>query len=355
MSDSQQKIIHIDMDCFYAAVEMRENPHYQGKPLAVGSREKQRGIISACNYEARKFGIHSAMSTAQAFKLCPQLILTPVRFPLYKEISAQIHQIFHRYTSIIEPLSLDEAYLDVTHCKMYQGSATLIAQAIRRDIWQELQLTASAGVAPLKFLAKVASDLNKPNGQCVIPPNQVQLFIDQLTLNKIPGVGKVALAKLHQAGFYCCKDIRESQYRQLLIDFGRLGFSLWEKSHGIDHRTVQADRERKSVGVETTLTENITTFAECWSLIEEELFPQLERRLSKVRADKSITKQGIKLKFADFKQTTIEHSYTQLSKEHFHPLLEQILQRQQQREIRLIGLNVILKPQEQSKQLSFFP
>lgn len=346
-----KKIIHVDMDCFYAAVEMRDNPEYRGRPLAVGGHERQRGVISTCNYEARKFGVRSAMPTGQAIKLCPQLLVVPGRMSVYKEISRSIRQIFERYTLIIEPLSLDEAFLDVTNCTQLHGSATLIAEAIRRDIWQELQLTASAGVAPIKFLAKVASDMNKPNGQFVIPPADVQNVIDKLPLGKIPGVGKVGLEKLNQAGFFVCEDIKNSDYRELLLKFGRLGASLWKKSHGNDDRSIETQRERKSVGVERTFTHNINSYDECWQVIESMLFPELEKRLSKADPNKSIVKQGIKLKFSDFQQTTIEHIHTEFELDYFKQLLRDILKRQNGREIRLLGLNVMLKPEEEIKQL----
>lgn len=349
-----KKIIHIDMDCFYAAVEMRDNPHYRGRPLAVGGNEKQRGVLSTCNYEARKFGLHSAMPTARALKLCPELLVVPGRMQVYKDVSAHIREIFSRYTSLIEPLSLDEAYLDVTDCKKCKGSATLIAEAIRKDIWDELELTASAGVAPIKFLAKVASDLNKPNGQCVIPPNEVQEVIDGLPLGKLPGVGKVTLEKLNKAGLYYCRDVRASDHRELLRQFGRLGDSLWKRSQGIDNRDIVVERERKSVGVERTFSENIHSYEECWQVIEKRLYPELETRLEKAMPSKAIIKQGIKLKFADFQQTTIEHVHPQLELEDFKGLLRDILKRQHGREIRLLGLSVILKPDEQTKQLSFF-
>jgi len=354
MGESIRKIIHIDMDCFFAAVEMRDNPTYRDRPLAVGGNEKLRGVISTCNYEARRFGIHSAMSTAQAIKLCPHLLVVPGRMSVYKTISQHIQQIFQRYTAIIEPLSLDEAFLDVSDAQTYYGSATLIAEAIRRDIWNELQLTASAGVAPLKFLAKIASDINKPNGLCVITPEQVQGVIDGLPLGKIPGVGKVSLEKLHQAGFYVCEDIKNSDYRQLLVSFGRLGASLWKKSHGIDERPIVVERERKSVGVERTLSENIQTYEQCWQLIEQTLFPELERRLNRSCPQRGIIKQGIKVKFADFQLTTIEHGQTQLERNDFKSLLADVLQRQKGRGIRLLGLNVTLKPPEPFVQLSFF-
>ncbi|HAS25293.1 DNA polymerase IV [Vibrio splendidus] len=349
-----RKIIHVDMDCFYAAVEMRDNPSYRNRPLAVGGHEKQRGVLSTCNYEARKFGIRSAMPTGKALQLCPNLLVVPGRMSVYVEISKKIREIFSRYTSIIEPLSLDEAFLDVTDSKQCHGSATLIAEAIRHDIWNELNLTASAGIAPIKFLAKVASDMNKPNGQFVIPPQDVQAVIDELPLEKIPGVGKVSIEKLHQAGFFTCKDIKESDYRDLLLRFGRQGASLWKRSHGVDDREVIIERERKSVGVERTFTQNISTYEECWQVIEDKLFPELETRLEKASPSKAIIKQGIKLKFADFQQTTIEHIHASLDREHFKELLSEILKRQQGREIRLLGLSVMLQPKDQMRQLSFF-
>ncbi|MEZ8616435.1 DNA polymerase IV [Vibrio splendidus] len=352
--DKVRKIIHVDMDCFYAAVEMRDNPSYRNRPLAVGGHEKQRGVLSTCNYEARKFGIRSAMPTGKALQLCPNLLVVPGRMSVYVEISKKIREIFSRYTSIIEPLSLDEAFLDVTDSKQCHGSATLIAEAIRHDIWNELNLTASAGIAPIKFLAKVASDMNKPNGQFVIPPQDVQAVIDELPLEKIPGVGKVSIEKLHQAGFFTCKDIKESDYRDLLLRFGRQGASLWKRSHGVDDREVIIERERKSVGVERTFTQNISTYEECWQVIEDKLFPELETRLEKASPSKAIIKQGIKLKFADFQQTTIEHIHASLDREHFKELLSEILKRQQGREIRLLGLSVMLQPKDQMRQLSFF-
>ncbi|EOW9207906.1 TPA: DNA polymerase IV [Vibrio cholerae] len=355
MQDRIRKIIHVDMDCFFAAVEMRDNPAYREIPLAVGGHEKQRGVISTCNYQARKFGVRSAMPTAQALKLCPQLHVIPGRMSVYKSVSQQIQTIFQRYTTLIEPLSLDEAYLDVSESTAYQGSATLIAQAIRRDIWQELNLTASAGVAPIKFLAKVASDLNKPDGLYVVTPDKVQEMVDSLPLEKIPGVGKVALEKLHQAGLYVGADVRRADYRKLLHQFGRLGASLWKKSHGIDEREVVTERERKSIGVEHTFSQNISTFQECWQVIEQKLYPELDARLSRAHPQRGIIKQGIKVKFADFQQTTIEHVHPALELDYFHELLEQVLTRQQGREIRLLGLSVMLKPEVQMKQLSMFP
>jgi len=347
-----RKIIHIDMDSFFASVEMRDEPRYQNIPLAVGGNKNQRGVISTCNYEARKYGVHSAMATSHALRLCPSLTVVPGRMPVYKAISGQIRAIFERYTHIIEPLSLDEAYLDVTHCSLLHGSATLIAEAIRKDIYNELNLTASAGVAPVKFLAKVASDMNKPNGQFVITPYEMQAVIDQLPLEKISGVGKVSLKRLHDAGFYLCKDIKNTHYRNLLMNFGRLGELLWQYSHGNDHREVVTTRIRKSVGVERTFEKNIYHYEECWQIIEEKLFPELMKRLLRVSPQKIIIKQGIKIKFADFQVTTIEHGHHILELDFFKGLLRDILTRQNNREIRLLGLTVMLKPELENKQLS---
>lgn len=347
----QKKIIHIDMDAFFASVEMRDYPEYRNIPLAVGGSEKQRGVISTCNYEARKYGVRSAMSTALAKKLCPQLTVVPGRMHVYREVSQKVREIFARYTELIEPLSLDEAYLDVTECQQLHGSATLIAEAIRHEIRAELNLTASAGIAPIKFLAKIASDLNKPDGQFVITPTEMQGVIDTLPLEKIPGVGKVSLQKLQKAGFYICSDIRNSDYLKLVRQFGRLGESLWNRSHGVDPREVTPHRQRKSVGVERTFPSNIFTFDECWQVIEKRLYPELCQRLERVSPDKSITKQGIKVKFADFQLTTIEHVHGQLDLAYFYDLLQQVLTRQNGREIRLLGLHVMLKPEDELKQL----
>ncbi|OOR99920.1 DNA polymerase IV [Haemophilus paracuniculus] len=337
-----RKIIHIDMDCFYAAVEIRDNPSLVGKPIAVGGSLDQRGVLATCNYEARKFGLHSAMSSAQALKRCPHLVLLPINMPLYKGISAQIHQIFRRYTDVIEPLSLDEAYLDVSNNPHCFGSATWIAQAIRQAIWDELKLTASAGVAPLKFLAKIASDQNKPNGQFVIPPENVADFVAKLPLKKIPGVGKVTHEKLKQLGFHTCADIQRSDRATILHHFGKFGQRLWDFSHAIDERGVEVNRPRKSQAVENTLLEDIDDLSEAEKFVEE-LFEKLRFRLERNWGDKPLSefkKLGIKLKFDDFTQTTLEKTTEQgFEKAQFLALLTQIWQRRDGRKVRLIGLN----------------
>ena len=347
-----RKIIHIDMDCFYAAVEMRDNPALRDVPLAIGGSSDRRGVISTCNYIARKFGVRSAMATAHAMKLCPSLVLAPGRMDLYSEISKQIRVIFARYTDKIEPLSLDEAYLDVSDSEFFGGSATLIAQDIRRAIFAETGLTASAGVAPCKFVAKIASDENKPDGICVITPDKLDAFVLKQPLRKIPGVGKVTCEKLNTMGLYTCADIRQFPFDELLKRFGKFGSVIWARSHGEDERELQIDRLRKSVGVERTMSQDIHTLSECQQMIEH-LYPQLKKRLLKSSPDLRIQSQGIKLKFSDFQQTTVEHRAKVLDKNYFAELLLQALERQQQRGIRLVGLHVGLAPELSEQQLSF--
>lgn len=352
----QQKIIHIDMDCFYAAVEMRDNPALAGKPVAVGGNAAQRGVLTTCNYEARKFGLHSAMPTAQALKRCPQLILLPVNMPLYKSVSAQIHQIFRRYTDIIEPLSLDEAYLDVSECSHCFGSATWIAAEIRQAIWNELRLTASAGVAPLKFLAKIASDQNKPNGQFVIAPDQVSDFIATLPLKKIPGVGAVTNEKLKQLGLETCGDIQNADKALIYQQFGKFGQRLWDFAHGVDPRKVEVNRPRKSLAVENTLLSDISELDEAVAIMQDQ-FQKLLFRLQRNWGDtplKEFKKLGIKLKFDDFSQTTLERSTEGLKIGCFLSLLEQIWQRRNGRKVRLIGLNVHFPEKKVTKQLNLW-
>lgn len=347
-----KKIIHIDMDCFYAAVEMRDNPRYKQLPIAVGGDPKKRGVVSTANYLARQYGIHSAMSMSQAVKLCPHLVIIPPRHQVYRDVSKQIHAIFKRYTLLIETLSLDEAYLDVTDCQLFQGSATLIAQDIRQAIYQELKLTASAGVASLKFLAKIASDINKPNGQYVIPPESIENFIYQLPLKKIPGVGKVTEQKLADLGLYTCADIQNYDLNKLLNKFGKLGRILYERCNGIDERAIDNNPLRKSVSVEITLINDIEQWEQCLPILHS-LYEELYRRLEKVRADLTIARQGVKFKFDDFQSTTQEHVWHKLDKDNLISQAHDVwLQRRQNRAIRLIGLHVSLLDPRLEKQLS---
>ncbi len=339
------------MDCFYAAVEMRDDPSLRDIPLAIGGSRERRGVISTANYPAREYGVRSAMPTAMALKLCPHLRLLPGRFDAYKEASRQIREIFLRYTPLIEPLSLDEAYLDVTDSPHCQGSATLMAQAIRDTILRETGLTASAGIAPVKFLAKIASDMNKPNGQYVITPQAMPEFLLSLPLAKIPGVGKVSAKKLEEMGLYTCGDVQKTDLAKLLKRFGKFGRVLWERSHGIDERGVVVERERKSLGVERTLAEDIHSWEQCLEIIDY-LYSELERRLTQIRPDRQIARQGVKLKFNDFQQTTQEHLWPVLHKEDMIAVAKKTWdERRAGRGVRLVGLHVTLVDPQLERQL----
>lgn len=345
------KIIHVDMDCFYAAVEMRDDPSLRDIPLAIGGSRERRGVISTANYPAREYGVRSAMPTAMALKLCPHLRLLPGRFEAYKEASRQIREIFLRYTPLIEPLSLDEAYLDVSDSPHCQGSATLMAQEIRATILRETGLTASAGIAPVKFLAKIASDMNKPNGQYVITPQAMPAFLLSLPLAKIPGVGKVSAKKLEEMGLYTCGDVQKAELAKLLKRFGKFGRVLWERSHGIDERGVVVERERKSLGVERTLAEDIHSWEQCLEIIDY-LYSELERRLIQIRPDRQIARQGVKLKFNDFQQTTQEHLWPVLHKEDMVAVAKKTWdERRAGRGVRLVGLHVTLVDPQLERQL----
>tara|TARA_R110002072_G_scaffold7773_5_gene41542 strand:- start:21157 stop:22218 length:1062 start_codon:yes stop_codon:yes gene_type:complete len=337
----QRKIIHVDMDCFYAAVEMRDDPSLKGIPIAVGGASNRRGVISTCNYEAREFGVHSAMATAYAIRLCPDLKVLPGRMSHYQAVSRQIREIFSRYTDIIEPLSLDEAFLDVSACDQFHGSGTLIAQDIRRAIEAELNLTASAGVAPNKFLAKICSDENKPNGQCVISPDDVEAFVQNLPLGKIPGVGKVTQGRLAKAGLHTCNDIRMMGKQDALLQLGGLGELLWRRAHGIDDRELTTSWVRKSLSVERTFAEDILEVEQAALLIDG-LFDELTRRLEK-HQERPIKNQQVKLKFSDFRTTTIERHSPNLDKRQFMDLLPRAWERGNGLGIRLLGLGVTFR------------
>lgn len=345
-----RKIIHIDMDCFFAAVEMRENPALRQVPLAIGGAADRRGVIATCNYVARRFGVRSAMATAHALRLCPGLLLLPGRMALYKQVSHELHGIFARYSDRIEPLSLDEAYLDVSDSPLWGGSATRIAQAIRRDIARELHLTASAGVASNKFLAKIASEQNKPDGLFVVAPDDAATFAAQLSLAKIPGIGQKSAERLAAAGLYQGKDVLAWPKAQLLQQFGRTGQMLWLRAQGLDDRPVETGRARKSVGVEHTYSTDLMAEAAalaCLPALMQELYGRLQRYCVPER----ICRQGIKLKFADFQQTTVERSVQGWEPMLFTQLLQQAWQRGQGRGVRLVGVSVGLPDQQAERQL----
>ncbi|MCJ8321172.1 MAG: DNA polymerase IV [Colwellia sp.] len=347
-----RKIIHVDMDCFYAAVEMRDFPEYRDIPIAVGGTGP-RSVLCTSNYLARQYGVRSAMSSKQAMQLCPELLIVNGRMSVYQEVSQQIREIFKQYTDIIEPLSLDEAYLDVSQSTVCGGSATLIAQKIRQQIFDELNLTASAGIAPNKFLAKIASDENKPNGQCVISPDKVSDFVETLPLKKIPGIGPKTSQKLKSKGFETCKDVRASNVRQLQLIVGKFANALYQRSFGDDYRELEVSRQRKSLAIETTLAEDLNSEGECLAVVEK-LFPKLEERLAK-HCKRKIIRQGIKLKFADFNQTTVEQQSRGCEQDVFVQLLSKAFNRSDNRRIRLVGLTLGFDNNESvSQQLDLF-
>jgi DNA polymerase-4 len=298
--DTNRKIIHVDMDAFYASVEQMDNPFLRGKPVAVGGGEN-RGVVSAASYEARKFGVRSAISGFLAKKNCPDLIFVPPRFERYKEISTKIHAIFHDYTDLVEPLSLDEAYLDVTVNKKGNPSATLIAQEIRKRIFYEVGLTASAGISVNKFVAKIASDFNKPNGQKTVVPDEVMAFLENLPIRKFYGVGKVTTEKMYQLGIFTGLDLKSKSLEYLEKHFGKSGNFYYHVVRGIHNSEVKSNRIAKSVATEHTFDENLSSVI---FMIEklETIAIQLEKRLKKNKvAGKTVT---LKIKYSDFSMQT---------------------------------------------------
>ena len=346
----ERKIIHIDMDAFYASVEQRDHPELRGKAIAVGHSE-ERGVVAAASYEARKYGVRSAMSSLKAKQLCPHLIFVPGRMSVYKEVSAQIHAIFHDYTDLIEPLSLDEAFLDVTHNKKNIPLAVDIAKEIKLRIHEELNLIASAGISYNKFLAKVASDYRKPDGLCTIHPDQAQEFIDRLPIEAFWGVGKVTAKKMHTLGIHRGKELRQCTLEMLTRIFGKAGHIYYNFARGIDLRPVEAERIRKSVGCEHTLDKDITSQS---SVIIElyHVATELVERLK--RNGFSGNTLTLKIKFYDFKQIT--RSLTQEKElnrlEDILPLAKQLLKEVDYaiRPIRLIGLTVSNPKEEQEEE-----
>lgn len=341
-----RKIIHIDMDCFYAAVELRDRPELIGKPVAVGGSPSGRGVLTTANYEARAFGVRSAMPTATALRKCPELVLLPVQMDKYREASRAIHKIFADYSDKVEPLSLDEAYLDVSDCERCAGSATLIAEEIRQRIWAQQQLTASAGISVNKFVAKVASDWNKPNGQTVIKPGEVDAFVEALPVGKVFGVGKVTEAKMFKLGIQRCGQLRAYSEPELEALFGRFGQRLYRLCRGIDNRPVKADRQRKSLSVERTYSQDR---ADVEALLEKlpDLMLDLERRYQKQQQRYAISGLFVKLKFHDFHTTTMAHSGryfwdAALLQREFAELIQQAWLRGQ-RAVRLLGVGFMFE------------
>lgn len=333
-SPPMRKIIHLDMDCFYAAVEMRERPELAGQPIAVGGGGR-RGVVTTCNYEARKFGVHSAMPGFQARERCPRLVFLPVRFDLYRAESTKIRQILLSYTPLVEPLSLDEAYLDVTGLDRY---AWTIAKEIRQRIFDETRLTASAGIAPNKMLAKIASDWRKPNGQFAVTPDQIEAFIRDLPVRKLWGVGPKSAAKFEQQGIRTCGDLQKLELPELVRRHGKWGAELYQLCRGQDERAVEPNRIRKSLSNECTYLDNLTTLEQCQRELDK-LVVELDHELRAKAGDRLIHKALVKVKFADFTRTTRECVCPSPTRETFQALLAEAFQRSPQ-PIRLLGAGV---------------
>jgi len=322
------------MDCFYAAIEERDNPSLRGKPVGVGGRS-MRGVLTTANYEARKFGCHSAMPVFMAKEKCPQLIIVPTRFEIYRRDSAHIREIFSRYTDLVEPLSLDEAFLDVSHL---DSPATHIAQEIRELIYQETKLTASAGISNSKLIAKIASDWKKPNGQFTVPPEKVADFMENLPLRKIPGVGKKMSAKLLKLGVQSCGEYRARDKYSWVSQLGGSGAELWERCWGRDERAVNPSSPRKSLSIENTFSDNIDSIDTLLNRLEE-MLDKLEGKLEQKADDRQIRSLVIKLKFSDFRRTTAERAHPAVDRSIFHDLLKEAFSRsdRDQEKCRLAG------------------
>ncbi|NRA20471.1 MAG: DNA polymerase IV [Oceanospirillaceae bacterium] len=331
-----RKIIHCDCDCFYAAVEMRDDPSLVNIPIAIGGSSDRRGVISTCNYPAREFGIHSAMATALALKRCPQLHLISGNMQKYKDASKQIFDIYREITPLLEPLSLDEAFLDVSRVDRYRGSATRIAEYLRYRVEKEVGITISAGVAPNKFLAKIASDWNKPNGLKVVTPDGIASFVEHLPVNKIPGVGKKTAEKMRLLGIETCEHVRAKGDDFLQQHFGMFGARIFQLSQGIDDRVVSNQRDTKSVSVEHTFAIDIDSCHSCLEQISM-LQQELHRRYQNLKQPRTVSGLFVKLKFCDFTQTTVEQQASISQQSLFKDMLVQAYQRGA-KPVRLIGL-----------------
>ena len=338
--EQPRKIIHCDADCFYAAVEMRDDPALRGRPIAIGGGADRRGVVATCNYEARAYGVRSAMASATALRLCPDLLLIPPNMPRYREVALQVRDIFFDYSEQVEPLSLDEAFIDVSDGRHCRGSATLTAQEIRRRVREEIGISVSAGVAPNKFLAKIASDWNKPDGLCVISPSQVDAFTRQLPVRRLFGVGKVTAKKLQDMGIETCGDLRRFDILELSRRFGSFGPRLHELSYGIDLRPVKPSRQRKSLSVEHTYARDLVSVEDCLGKLPA-LFGKLCERLGALDNRYQVTKQLVKVKFSNFQSTTMECPHSGSPRiALFRELCRQACERGDGLPVRLLGLGV---------------
>ena len=323
------------MDCFYAAIEVRDRPSLRGKPVGVGGARDRRGVLTTCNYEARKFGVRSAMPTFMALQRCPQLIVVPTRFDVYRREAAVIREILRRFTDLVEPLSLDEAYLDLT---AHPGAPGSVAQLIRGLIFQKTRLTASAGIGPNKLVAKIASDLNKPNGQYEVTPEQLSEFMEPLPVRKIWGVGEKTERKLEQLGITTCGQMQKLSRIQLQEHFGKFGAELYDLCRGIDDREVTPDRPRKSLSTEQTFATDLNTIQECQEKLDE-LYQELMADLAQKETNRPISGIFVKLKFQDFSRTTVDRAGLEPSLPAYRSLLSEGFSRAE-KTVRLIGVGV---------------
>ncbi|OEY66870.1 DNA polymerase IV [Marinobacter sp. X15-166B] len=343
---SQRKIIHLDCDCFYAAVEMRDDPSLRNVPLAVGGASG-RGVVTTCNYKARAYGVRSAMPGGEARRLCPDLVTVPLNMAKYRAVSQQVMAIYRELTDLVEPLSLDEAFLDVSDVTAHRGSATLMAEYLRARVRKEVGITVSAGVAPNKFLAKIASDWNKPDGQMVIPPQDVAEFVRQLPVTRLFGVGKVTAGKLESMGIRTCQDLQATRPEVLTEALGKQGYRLYQMAHGEDDRPVMATRLVKSVSVERTFAEDMSGQQAC-EFVLQGLVDDLQARLLRKSAAKPIHKLFVKIRYSDFSTHTLERVREGVSTPHrddFTPLLAELMT-DLQRPVRLLGLGVRFRNDE---------
>ncbi len=334
-----RKIIHIDMDAFFAQVEQRDNPKLKGKPIVIGSGNPRYGVVSTCSYEARKFGVRSAMPNIKAYKLCPQAIFVRQTYSKYQAVSKQIFEIFYEVTDLVEGLSLDEAYLDVTENKLNFDSATNVAKYIKKRILEETELTASAGVSYNKLLAKLGSDYNKPDGLTIIPPNKCDDFLKTIELKDIHGVGKSAQEKMHILGIHTIEDLKQLSRDECIKYFNSFGSTLYDYIRGVDNRPVIVSRERKSIGHETTLRNSYTNIFESQPLLEK----LTKSTLHNMRLKNTYAKTfSVKIKYGDFTQYTRSHTLNYPSNtdidftKHIRDLLLKFPY--QNKEIRLVGI-----------------
>ncbi|HFI0040311.1 TPA: DNA polymerase IV [Streptococcus suis] len=344
INDLSRKIIHVDMDAFFAAIEVRDNPDLKGKPVIIGADPRLsggRGVVSTCNYVARAFGVHSAMSSKEAYERCPQAIFISGNYEKYQEVGRQVREIFHRYTDLVEPMSIDEAYLDVTENKLGIGSAVKIAKLIQYDIWNELHLTASAGVSYNKFLAKIASDMEKPHGLTLILPEDAVEVLASLPVDKFHGVGKKTVERLHEMGVFTGKDLLDVPEMTLIDTFGRFGYDLYRKARGISNSPVKPNRVRKSIGKERTYRKLLYRDED----VMKELVSLCQRvEASLVRNEKKGRTIVLKVRYGDFSTLTKRHSLEDATNQvdvierEVRQLFEEV--GQAEKGIRLLGVTV---------------